>query len=214
MKKVDNEKYQTLLTGYIDGELDEQERAEIEELLESDSEFRSLLLAESKLKDAVKTKVGTVKAPGLLRTRVERQLFRKGARPSFWELVQSLFEYRPIASSFAVAMLVLLTLLPVYRASESSQGAHGNRVLTAQLTGEIICLDCDVFSRDGSGVEQHQVIRHPGVRTEDGSVWTILPKEASGELRYSRELLKRRGTFKGVLFQNAQYIRVNDYKLL
>jgi len=210
--KVDKENVKVLLTGYIDGELNEKQAAEVEASLEAQPGLRNEMLAEQRLKAAIRDKSGAVKAPAHLRERIDHQLMLRDATPSFWSLLQSLFQYRPVASSFAVALLIALALLPVYQLKSSAVTAAGDSVHISDLIGELVCLDCDVFAAHHGGGKP--VMHRPAVRTENGDIWTILPAEESGQLDFARHILKRRGVFHGTLYKNARYIRVSNYNLL
>ncbi|MFQ5651299.1 MAG: anti-sigma factor family protein [bacterium] len=217
--KEERDRCDYLITGYIDGELNEKDRMEVEKLLQESPELLQRYEAECKLKELVTERLQIAKAPAHLRRRIERQIARGGDLPTFWQLIQSLFEYRPVATSFALAVLAFSILLPTFGVMTSSGDAGrstsaGLSVHSAQLRGEIICLDCDLFLKYHGVPVRHQVIHRPGLRAEDGAVWTILQDGTGKEIQYNRELLKRKATLFGVVFENPRYISVNKYKLL
>lgn len=215
MKNRDRESF--LITGYIDGELSEQEKEQVEKLLKESESFRQQYESEKELKKLLLTKLKSAEAPAYLKARIERKIARGEARPSFWELVQSLFDYRPVATSFATAMLVFLLLLPAYNIiTERFAGNTYTKssVHNAQLQGEIICLDCDLFAKHSGTTAQHTILHRPGLKSDDGRIWTILQDDKSQRNPYGRDLLRKKVVLSGILFEDAHYISVSDYKLL
>jgi len=216
------DKYDTklleLITGYIDGELNEAETKRVEEVLEKSPQLRDFYVAEKRIKKVIRERLAIEKAPFHLRNRIRRQLARYGSRPSFWQLVYSLFEYRPAAASFAFAVIAFLVLLPVYQIVESNGRVPSRSALPAvreaELEGEIICLDCDLFSVNQKGTVTHDRRMHrPGLRANDGTVWTILQDDEDTPFQYNK-LLRKHASLSGLIFENSRYIRVAAYKLL
>ena len=87
-------------------------------------------------------------------------------------------------------------------------------VREAELEGEIICLDCDLFSVNQKGTVTHDPRMHrPGLRANDGTVWTILQDDDDTRLQYNK-LFRKHASLSGLIFENSRYIRVEAYKLL
>jgi len=220
--KENQEQLVAMITGYIDGELSAKDATKVEALLRESKEYYDYYLTEKRTKELLQKRVSILRAPLHLRNRIRRQLGRTGFRPGFWELLQGLFEYRPLAASLAFSVLAILIILPNYRLIHNSsmplqsQGMEGvPAVRNAQLAGEIICLDCDLFNPLLRPSEHHDPVLHrPGLRADDGSIWTILVGKAGNKLQYSRDLLKKRATLTGTIFENSRYIQVSKYEVL
>lgn len=226
MKKKNDNVYQ-LITAYIDGELSPEQMKEVEQLLSETPEYHEHYLAEKRTKRLIKENAPVLQAPAQLRNRIRRQIARSGYRPSFWELVQGMFDYRPAATGFAFAVIAFFVLLPAYemisRSAESLMQKSDSTAPGAkydELTGEIICLDCDIFTthrntpQAASYAEHDPVIHHPGLRADDGAIWTILQNPSEEQGHYTRALLQKRAILSGTVFENSRYIHVDGYKVL
>ncbi len=214
------ENIKRLLTGYIDDEISAEERVEVEAAIKKNPELAQAMESERKLKGVLKEQLKGVKAPTHLRQRIRRDILRADEKPSFTELVSSFFEYRPVATSLAFAVLALLVFVPSYEVVTSrapgllqlSDGAGNTYATEGTLEGEIICLDCEVFS---AGRAEHNVQLHrPGLRATDGTIWTIVQKRSEDKQRYGRDLLKKKARLTGIIFKNSRYISVEGYQLL
>ncbi len=219
--KRSQEELHELITGYIDGELSVDQTQEVEKLLAGSKELYDYYLSEKRMKEVIKNQLGAVRAPSHLRTRVRRQIARTGYRPGFFELVQGLFDYRPLATSIAFAVIAVLILTPTYRMIVEGHGfvtkpqASQPTVRTASLEGEIICLDCDVFNPHLRTAEGHNPIVHrPGLKGDDGAIWTILGSGKGLTPQYAQTLLRKRATLHGLIFDNPRYIQVDSFELL
>lgn len=219
MKKT--ERIDFLLTGYVDGELDDKQKKEVRALLEESPELRRQITDEENLKKALKEQATVHPAPPYLRRRIRRDIAQEQAKPTFGELIQKLFEYRPLATSMAFAVIALLILLPNYnRIMDTSsllptKDSGSNLAVTnGEIDGQIICLDCGLFSASkdpqGHDVELHS----PGLRATNGEIWTILRTKEEDKLKYGLELLQKKARLSGLIFENSRYIRVNKYTLL
>lgn len=209
-----------LLTGYIDGEISAEERAEVERAVQQDPKLAAELESETKIKSVLREQLEVVKAPTHLRQRIRRDILRADEKPSFSELLSSFFEYRPLATSLAFAVLAILVLVPSYEVVTSrapgllqlTGGAANTFSTEGTLEGEIICLDCELFS---AGMRSHDVELHrPGLRATDGSIWTIVQKRPEDKMRYGRDLLQKKARLSGLIFPNSRYISVKGYQLL
>lgn len=211
---INSDKLATLLTAYIDGELDEEQMKEIRKLLESDAALYKSYEAEKQLCETMSKKLPTVKAPDYLRQRIRRDIMRGPEKPTFWQLIHSMFEYRPLATSLAVAAMVVIISLPAYQIVGTGFGPPVSAMKQGFLDGEIICLDCDVFS-DGTTNKGHDPELHrPGLRCSNGAIWTILPANGAERILYGRDLLKKKARLVGLIFNDSRYIRVSDFQLL
>ena len=112
--KNDCYKFSELITSYIDDELDARRRKKVQSHLGTCSECNDHYLSELNVKKLLKLQLPEIKAPVQLRHRIRRQLARKGSRPGFWQLIQSLFVYRPIAASAALTAIAFFALFPSF----------------------------------------------------------------------------------------------------
>jgi|GEM_PF-1857972 len=221
------EQFAAMITGYIDGELSAKDTKKVEKLLAESKEFYDYYLTEKRTKELLKRRVSILRAPLHLRNRIRRQIARTGYRPGFLELLQGLFDYRPVATSLAFSIIAILIVLPNYRMIQNRMIQNGSNsfvshsmeslppVRNGQLAGEIICLDCDVFNPLLHPSEHHDPLVHrPGLRADDGSIWTILVRKGDNNLKYSRDLLRKHATLTGMIFENSRYIQVNKYEIL
>ena len=207
-------KFLVLITRYIDNELDSSGKDEVKTHLKECSECNESYLQEVQVKALLRERLPIVKAPAYLRSRIRRNLIRDGKRPGFWQLVHSLFLYRPVTASFALALIAFLVFLPTTQLLDKSVNVSGEETETAELKGEIICLDCEFRSKSGvSPAHDPQSHRH-GLRAEDESVWTFVRASSIKELLQDQKLLEKRALVSGILFRNSQYIYVQEYKLL
>lgn len=201
-----------LISRYVDSELDQEEKAKVEKHLESCTACKESYVEEIQVKELVRERLPKVKAPAYLQNRIRRMLIRKGSRPGFWQLVQSLFTYQPVTTSFALAMLALLMILPAVQNLEShfnlEQGSK-----TAQLQGRIICLDCEL-SREVEEVVHDPATHRQGLKAEDGKIWTFVRGSSNTVLFRDQKLLSRIARVSGIVFRNSQYIYVQEYELL
>lgn len=212
--------FSSLITGLIDGELSASEKKDIESHLEECSKCHEQYGYEKKIKMIVQERFPRVKAPVHLQRRIRRQLLRNGKTPGFWKLVNLLFEYRPAATSLALAVITGLIFLPTFQLLVSPSGSLGRSISanpvtdTAELRGEIICLDCEFLSQNIEAINHNTQTHRTGIRTKDDSIWTFLKANSNQELLSNKNFLNKKAVVSGILFQNARYIYVKDYKLL
>ena len=212
MKKNCN-KFSVLITRYIDDELDASGKNEVKTHLRDCPECNETYAAEAQVKKLVRERLPIVKAPANLRSRIRRNLIRDGNRPGFWQLVHSLFLYRPMTASFAMALIGFLILLPSIQWLDNPFNAQGEQAKVTQLRGEIICLDCEFRSKSGVNPAHDQAHRH-GLKAEDESVWTFVQPNSNKELLQDPKMLRKKALISGILFRNSQYIYVEEYELL
>ncbi len=211
------EKLAAWITGYVDGQLGPQQSATVRAHLEACAGCRQAYETERQLKELVAKRISTVKAPASLRRRIRRKLIRQGETPGFWAAVKMLFEYRPVATGLAMALMVTLVVLPsaelLHYMQERNQAVQGGTV-EQQLIGEIVCLDCEFLSQSISGSVQHSFRHRPGLKARDNSVWTFLLSNEHAELFNNPALLKRKAKISGIFFPNSRYVKVENYELL
>jgi mycothiol system anti-sigma-R factor len=209
--------FSTLITGLIDHELHPDQEDQVRNHLRECQVCSARYGAELKLKSVVKERLPIAKAPGYLHNRIRHQLVRRGSRPGFLELIQSLFIYRPVIASFAVAVIAFLILFPAFQiASHSTSGGFGRDaavVDSGELVGEIICLDCEYLKKSGEQIFQHDEHHRIGIRADDRSVWTFLYTDSPRGISTDDALMKR-VKVNGTLFQDSHYVRVRSYEFL
>ena len=208
------DKFSVLITRYIDNELDSLGKDEVKTHLTECSECNESYLLEVQVKELLRERLPIVKAPAYLRSRIRRTLIRDGNRPGFWQLVHSLFLYRPVTASFAMALIAFMVFLPTVQLLDNPFNVVEEQAKTAQLKGEIICLDCEFRSKSGvSPAHDPQAHRH-GMKAEDESIWTFVQASSNNELLQDQKLLRKKALVSGILFRKSQYIYVQEYKLL
>ncbi len=205
--KLDKTEIKSLITGYIDGELNEVDVKKVKELLENSKEFKNLYEAEMEIKGLVTQRVQKGKAPVELKRRIKRQISRQNGRPGFAQLVSELFEFRPMTSSFAMAAIAILILLP-----NLSKLSSPNAVEFMQISGEVVCLDCNILSKHIDVPEHTDQVHRPGIRGDDGSIWTII--QNSQGLNVDMSFLRKKIQISGLAFNELRYIKVEEYHLL
>ncbi len=209
--KCDN--FSVLITRYIDDELDVSGKNEVKIHLRECSECNETYEQEMQVKKLLRERLPIVKAPAYLRSRIRRNLIRDGNRPGFWQLVHSLFLYRPVTASFVMALIAFTVFLPTVQL-DNPFDVLGEQAQTAQLKGEIICLDCEFRSKSGvNPAHDPQVHRH-GLKAEDESIWTFVQASSNNELLQDQKLLRKKALVSGILFRKSQYIYVQEYELL
>jgi len=208
------DKFSVLITRYIDDELDVSGKNEVKTHLQECSKCNEAYEQEAQVKKLLRERLPIVKAPAYLRSRIRRNLIRDGNRPSFWQLVHSLFLYRPVTASFAMALIAFMVFLPTVQLLDNPFNVVEEQAKTAQLKGEIICLDCEFRSKSGvSPAHDPQAHRH-GMKAEDESIWTFVQASSNNELLQDQKLLRKKALVSGIFFRNSQYIYVQEYKLL
>lgn len=219
--KNDCNQYATLITGLVDGELDAETKHFVESHLGECQKCSEEHAHEKQIKALVNERVKIQKVPAYLSQRIRRQLVREGERPGFWELIHSLFIYRPAAATVALAFIGLLVILPIFRASElmnqqvsTPLDSTAERAITGELTGEVLCLDCEYMSRFVSNVKHDPVTHRPAIRCKDGIVWTLLQSNTARKLFEDPEAFRKTTVVSGVLFRKTHYVMVEDYRVL
>lgn len=198
---------ESLISGYIDGELDQKDSKKVEKLLENSKEFKELYQVEKQLKGLITQRMQKEKAPIKLRKRIKRQITRQNGRPGFVELLSEFFEFRPMSSSFALAVIALLILLPNLSRLRSHEDVE-----FMQLRGEIVCLDCDIFSKHIDVPEHTNLLHRPGIRGDDGAIWTIIQNSQGPNV--DMRFLRKKIEISGLAFNELRYIKVEGYHLL
>lgn len=209
--------FSSLITGYIDGELNTSDSNEVKSHLDVCSECKEHYLDEKRVKSIIKEKMPIIKAPVALQRRIRHQLIRNGNKPGFWQLVHSLFAYRPFAASFALAVIICLVFFPTFQMLGNSTGAdtYSEQANTyAELKGEIICLDCEYLSQNPENVNPDPTVHRAGIKTDDNHIWTFVNSKPYRNLLHNQKLLSKKARVTGFLFRNARYIYVKDLKML
>ncbi|MFQ5865207.1 MAG: anti-sigma factor family protein [bacterium] len=213
--------YSPLITGYIDDELESAKTKEVKAHLEKCANCNKQYLDEAKLKQLVKERMPNLKAPNYLHRRIRRQLIRKGGRPRFWELVHSLFVYRPLAASFALAVIAFLVFYPTYQMVGNPLGQFSEdknlsaeTIKNAELKGQVICLDCEFLSQSHEQASHDAATHRSGLKSEDGTIWSFVHTNNTHDLLHNQKFLKEKVLVSGTLFETSRYIYVKNYKLL
>lgn len=217
----DCHQYATLITGFIDGELDEETGHLVKQHLNECQRCHENYAQEQQIKRLVSERVQMQRAPAYLQNRIRRQLIREGDRPGFFEIVRSLFVYRPVAASLTLAIIGVLVVLPMYLWSSASQShldvphlATEETALTGELIGEVFCLDCEFLARYSANLQHDPQTHRPALRCQDGIIWTCLQSKTTQRLFQEPNAFKKKTVVSGVLFTKSHYVIVEDYELL
>lgn len=212
--------FQTLITSYIDNELEVAQKNKVELHLEKCPDCQKSYSEELKVKKLIKERTSIFAAPAYLRDRIRHQLVRGSSKPGFGELVQSLFTYRPLPASLALAVIMFLVLFPTYRMIDSGAVQLDGRSAAfdisepGELRGEIICLDCEFLSKTGHAFTHDSMTHRPALKTADNIVWTFLHTDDNQEVLHNHKFLHKKAVVTGILFKKAHYVEVQEYKLL
>jgi len=204
---LDKAEANALISGYIDGELNEADKKKVETLLQTSKEMKELFHLEKNLKDFIKQKIKADTAPFELRSRIKRQIGRLKGRPGFFEIINELLAYHPVASAASFAVILILILMPNF-----GRFTAGDNVEFKHLRGEIVCLDCDVFSKHVDVAEHSNLLHQPGIKCDNGSIWSLV--QTGGEQSVDMRFLRKKIELTGVAFNSLKYIKVEDYHLL
>jgi len=207
------DKFSVLITRYIDDELGVAAKVEVETHLQECFGCNETYEQAVQVKKLLRERLPIVKAPSYLRSRIRRNLIRDGNRPGFWQLVHSLFLYRPVTASFAMALIAFMVFLPAVQLLDNPFNVIKEQMKTEQLRGEIICLDCEFRSKSGVSPAHDQAHRH-GLKCENDTVWTFVQPNSNKELLQDPKMLRKKTLVSGILFRGAKYIYVQEYKLL
>ncbi|MCG8605651.1 zf-HC2 domain-containing protein [bacterium] len=206
-------KYASWITGYIDGELNASQRQEIKTHLADCSECKGAYLSELRVKKTIKERLPIYEAPVTLQRRIRRQIANSESKPGLRQLLHPIFVYRPLSVSLSLAFLMLLIFLPVYQQIRYQPEALSTS-RNVEVNGEIVCLDCEVFSKEGESEVPHEGIHRAGIMTEDHRIWTFVNALALESVLHSRESIRKKARIIGDLFPNARYMYVKNYELL
>lgn len=207
-----------LITGYIDEELELRQVSEVEDHLNVCERCARIYTSELEIKSLLKDRMQQVTgAPAHLLPRIRHRLNRDEGRPGFWQGVLSLFEIRPLPSAFALAIVLALILLPSYRLVNTvglQRVLNSNNVVEdADLTGEILCLDCELIA-ESHAKGKHDTSHRLGLKVNEHSMWTFLQTDTAQKLLKDPSLLKKRVSVHGTLFMNSRYVDVKNYQVL
>lgn len=221
MKEKECSDYASLITAFIDHELDESEKQNVESHLKVCGPCNNSYLHEMRIKQVVNKRLKTLNAPEYLFQRIHRQLFSDEKKPSFFKLVQTLFFYRPLAASMAVAALILIATFPTYLLS-INRNSSAQRLVTfleqngeaIELQGQIICIDCELPHRDAHNRTPHTLAHRTGIRCSANQIWSFLDTHDHQELLHDHKYLQKKVLVSGIAYQNAHYVYVKNYRLL
>jgi len=207
--RKDCSKFGSLITGYVDRELDKSDRKNVKTHLADCPNCKQDYLDELKIKRTVKERLPIYETPVSLQRRIRRQIARSEAKPGFWQLLHPIFVYRPLAASVSMAIIAFLMFVPIYQ----EFGYQNDALSTSrdvELSGQIVCLDCDVFSKDNIESAVHRA----GIMTEDQRIWTFVNASKLSDVLHRENLTGRKARVSGDLFPGARYIYVKKYELL
>ncbi len=212
--------FSSLITAFVDQELEGAQKSEIESHLKVCRHCNQNYLHEMRIKHVVSARMTVLKAPEHLFQRIHRQLFSDKPKPSFWELLQEVFFYRPVAASFAVVALVLIVTLPTYMFSISSSSTPRRAATLEQngeqieLQGQVICLDCQLQQNDAHNLTPHTAAHRTGIKCNANQIWSFLDTSDQQEFLHDQKYLEKNVVISGVAYHSARYIHVKNYRLL
>lgn len=208
------------ITPYVDGELENAQRSELERHLQSCGRCHAFYLQERDVKKVIHDRMPILAAPLYVAQRIHHKLFAGRPQPSFWNLLRDLFHYRPLATSISVAALILFIGFPTYLLSISGRTADDRLVAFAEtgevveLEGQIICIDCEFTHGDPQNRTPHTNVHRIGIKCSANKIWTVLDTRQNQELLHNHEYLHKNVLVSGVAYQDARYLYVKNYRLL
>ena len=81
------------------------------------------------------------------------------------------------------------------------------------INGEIICLGCTLKKEQGAKAQCSVYGHTNGLKTSDGKIWTFLENDSSTKLVNDHSLAGKKAEIKGKIYENANYIEVESYKV-
>ena len=205
-----------LLTGFIDGEINETEKILVQEHLKYCSHCAKVVETEQAIKKLVKKQYRFEKAPVQLRSRIRRMLADERHIAGFFEMLAEAFALHKIKGGLAIAALAVLMVLPYIKQNAFFANAGQNFVASnnghhyISFEGEVICLDCEVLQR-ANKVAQHTPDHRIGIKTADGRVWNIMATTVGKKILHDGDLIHKKIKIEGVSFPNELYLDVEKF---
>lgn len=215
-----------LITGYVDRELDSRNLSEVETHLGECPSCRERYESERQVKELLRERTGTVKAPTELRNRIRRRLQREAkTSPSIREFLRTYFAFHPGLSMATAVALLLLVSMPAYFAyvHKGDLNSAGTEAVVVDLSGEIVCIDCAVMLRAHANEqttiqrltkEHERGLHQPGILTSEGKILGILRTGKGLELLEMPSHSKNKVKIRGVIYPQAQLIEVRSYQII
>jgi mycothiol system anti-sigma-R factor len=203
---------QEQIAGYVDRELEPSQVNVVSRHLQDCPGCAEEANAQQKMKDLVRDNAKSIPAPARVRAEIRRRLDQEKFGFGFWEQIRQLFLLQPAPAIAAVVLLMLLSgltaslVLPTQSPRASSYG----KFAAGSIEGEIICVDCDLLEIVHTPYV-HDATHRVGVRCPDGHVWSLLRSEKSQALSTN---MRRRVRIVGRLFEQMQYVEVEEFSLI
>jgi len=203
------------IAGYIDHEIDPNEVRLIKQHMDDCPECADEAAQQKQVKDAVHRYAAKATVPAPLRSRIRRVLDRHAHAFSFWEQIRQLFQWQPVPAIVTAGLLVILPSLLTYWGTIREVDAVQVRpaMTEARLEGEVICVDCALLIQ-AHETPIHDASHHLGLRTTDGSIWSILPNQKGHELIEKAGKLRQHVKVEGQVFPRMNYVQVKGYSFL
>jgi mycothiol system anti-sigma-R factor len=203
---------QEQIAGYVDRELDTPQVNVVSRHLQDCPGCAEEANAQQKMKDLVRDNARSIPAPARVRAEIRRRLDQEIFGFGFWEQIRRLFLLQPapaIATAIVMMMASGLTTYFVFQ-KQVQRASSYEQFFAGSIEGEIICVDCDLLDIVKTPYT-HDAAHRVGVRCPDGHVWSLLRSEKSQALSAN---MRRRVRIVGRLFEQMQYVEVEEFSLI
>ena len=212
------------ITPYIDDEVEEVLKAEVQNHLDVCEKCRNLSISEKKLKFLVKEKYQKVSAPGDLLDDIKLSITNEFAdREKTFHGKRGIFSYlQPVINYAAAAVLLIavvsafilkpwqekeVDLAKIHLPKDFTYVSESENKIT--LTGTIVCICCEIKKKGANSVcgKYGHVY---GLRTDNGVLWSILKTDKTMESFDLASLAGTRAKVTGWFFFNSDYIDMDE----
>ncbi len=205
---MDCKRLREVLDAYVDRELSADAIAQADAHIAECDACRRAVEGLSRLREAVKTAVGTPQPSPELSQRVRSLIAPR------W--------YQAAAVQAVAAALILAGALAFFVPTVRGAAATALDYVSLKLDdsrqvvleGKLLCRDCQLEKQYGYHAMCPLTGHHGWLQTGDGRLWSILEGSASQDLIHNSALLGREVKIQGRIFRRAGSIEVKTYQLL
>jgi hypothetical protein len=202
-----------LVSPLIDGELPADDWARAQEHLDRCDTCRRRVRFESDFDSTLRRHLAVRPAPESVVQGARQRLAREfPRRRGVWTRLV----LHPAAGYSLAAALLLVLVVPLGIGPALDTGlALPASVAAVSTEGHVVCIECE---RAGRSAEEQRRCRmfthHPGIRTEDGRLWTLANLGAGARLGADPELRGAPVRFEGTLYPPIQTVDVTQFEVL
>ncbi|KAA3620184.1 MAG: hypothetical protein DWQ05_05495 [Calditrichaeota bacterium] len=201
------------ITAYVDNELVEVERDEIEARIGNDPKLKEICEAQKQVKKLVKECVLLEKAPVHLRARIRRSLDQAQIVPGFLNLISDIFRYHAVKGLATTCTILVLVALPWFPAENLTPSSDDVIAVKLQvIEGKLICVDCEQLHSEHINSVKHSDFHRAGLKTSDGTIWQFLDYGKGSELIHDFSRLNATMHVEGKLINGDHTLNVQSYQ--